>query len=139
MPRSAGAAHADRVFKAISGNEAATSATVSWRRSGALYALDPVNAGPSWRLSSPEVAAARERVGRLLQVAQPSLERLFFAVGGVGCSVMHADRDGVILERRGAAGDDSTFDDCGLWTGQSGARSSRVRTASAPASSSSGR
>src|SRR5271165_2266442 len=118
MPRPAGAAHADQVFKAISGNEAATSAVAaSWRRSANLYALDPVSATPSWRLSSPEIAAARARMGRLLQVAQPSLERLFFAVGSVGCSVMLADRDGVILERRGAAGDDSTFDECGLWTG----------------------
>ena len=56
-------------------------------------------------------------MGPMLRVAQPSLERLFFAVGGVGCSVMLADRDGVILERRGAAGDDLTFDGCGLWTG----------------------
>jgi len=118
MPRPAGAAHADQVFKAISGNEAATSAVAaSWRRSANLYALDPVSATPSWRLSSPEIAAARARMGRLLQVAQPSLERLLSAVGSVGCSVMLADRDGVILERRGAAGDDSTFDDCGLWTG----------------------
>jgi transcriptional regulator of acetoin/glycerol metabolism len=89
----------------------------SWRRSGALHALDPANVAPSWRLSSPEVAAARERLGRLLHVAQPSLERLFVAVGSIGCSVMLANRDGVILERRGAAGDDSAFDDCGLWTG----------------------
>jgi len=118
MARPAEAAHADRVFKAILGSEAATSAVAaSWRRSGNLHALDPANAAPSWRLSSPEVAAARERLGPLLHVAQPSLERLFFAVGGVGCSVMLADRDGVILERRGAAGDDPTFDGCGLWTG----------------------
>src|SRR5271166_1759581 len=107
--------HTGRVLKAIMGNEAASSPIVaSWRRSGALHALDPANAARSWRLSSPEVAAARERLGRLLHVAQPSVERLFF---GVGCSVMLADRDGVILERRGAPGDDSAFDDAGLWTG----------------------
>lgn len=118
MAAPAQSAHADRVFKAISGSEAATSAVAaSWRRSGNLHALDPANVAPSRRLSSTEVEAAGERLGRLLEVARPSLERLFFAVGGVGCSVMLADRDGVILERRGAAGDDSTFDSCGLWTG----------------------
>jgi transcriptional regulator of acetoin/glycerol metabolism len=118
MAALAEATHADRVYRAIAGSEAATSAVAaSWRRSGNLHALDPSNAAPSRRLPSAEVAVARERMGRLLRVAQPSLERLFFAVGGVGCSVLLADRDGVILERRGAAGDDSSFDGCGLWTG----------------------
>ena len=107
MERLAAVAHTNRVLKAIIGNGAASSPIVaSWRRSGALHALDPANVARSWRLSSPEVAAARERLGRLLHVAQPSLERLFFAVGGVGCSVMLADRDGVILERRGAPADE---------------------------------
>jgi transcriptional regulator of acetoin/glycerol metabolism len=118
MARLTEVGHADRVLEAIMGSEAATSPTVaSWRRSGALHALDPANVAPPWRLSSPEVAAARERLGRLLHAALPSLERLFVAVGSVGCSVMLANRDGVILERRGAPSDDSAFDDCGLWTG----------------------
>ena len=118
MARAQQAAHADRVLKAIASAEPATSAiAASWRRSGALHALDPATVSPSRRLPAAEVATARERMGRLLAVARPGFERLFFAVGGVGCSVMLADRDGVILERRGAAGDDSDFDDCGLWTG----------------------
>ncbi|HTR15206.1 MAG TPA: helix-turn-helix domain-containing protein [Roseiarcus sp.] len=118
MERLAEAGHADRVLKAIMGSEAASSPIVaSWQRSSALHALDPETVAPSWRLPSPEVASARERLGRLLHVAEPSLERLFFAVGGVGCSVILADRDGVILERRGASSDDSVFDNCGLWTG----------------------
>ena len=110
--------HTNRVLKAIMGNGAASSPIVaSWRRSSALHALDAADGARSWRLPSPAVAAARERVGRLLHVAQPSIDRLFFAVGGVGCSVMLADRDGVILDRRGAAGDDSAFDEVGLWIG----------------------
>jgi len=118
MERLAEITHTDRVLKAIVGSGAATSPIVaSWRRSGALHALDPANVAPSWRLSSPEVAAARERLGRLVPIAERSLERLFFAVGGVGCSVMLADRDGVIVERRGEPCDDSSFEDCGLWTG----------------------
>ena len=118
MERLAAVAHTDRVLEAIMGNGPASSPIVaSWRRSGALHALDPANLAACSRLSSPEVAAARERLGRLLQVAQPSFERLFFAVGGVGCSVMLADRDGVILERRGAPGDNSAFDSAGLWAG----------------------
>jgi transcriptional regulator of acetoin/glycerol metabolism len=52
-----------------------------------------------------------------LRVAQANLDRLFLAVGGEGCSVLLADRDGVVVDRRGASCDDSTFDSWGLWTG----------------------
>ena len=118
MERAAEVGHADRVLRAIMGSEAATSPIVaSWRRSGAVHALDPANTARSWRLSWPEVAGTRERLGRLLHVARPILERLFFAVGGVGCSVMLADKEGAILDRLGAPGDDAAFDNCGLWTG----------------------
>ena len=110
--------HADRVIKAITGSEPASSAlAASWRRSGDFYALDPASRAPSKRLLAAEVAAARERLGPLLGIAQSSLDRLFLAVGGVGCSVLLADGDGVVLERRGAASDDATFEHWGLWTG----------------------
>ena len=64
-----------------------------------------------------EVAEARERLGPLMRVAQASLDRLFLAVGGVGCSVLLADSGGVVVDRRGASCDNSTFDGWGLWTG----------------------
>ena len=118
MGRPAVSVHAERVIKAITGGDAASSAlAASWRRSGRLHALDPASRAPSVRLSSAEVGAARERLGRLLRVAQPSLDRLIAAVGGVGCSILLADRDGVVVERRGAPGDDATFENWGLWTG----------------------
>ncbi|MGD0184322.1 MAG: helix-turn-helix domain-containing protein [Roseiarcus sp.] len=118
MGRSVDAAHADRVQNAIASDEAANSVVAaSWRRSGRLHALDPASDAPSRRLSAPEIAQTREKLGPLLRVAQSSLDRLFLAVGGVGCSVMLADRSGVVIDRRGAACDDSTFDAWGLWTG----------------------
>ena len=118
MGRSPAAVHADRVIKAITGGDPACSAlAASWRRSGRLHALDPASVAPSLRLPRAEVAAVRERLGRLLGVAQPSLDRLIAAVGGVGCSVLLADRDGVVVERRGAPCDDTTFENWGLWTG----------------------
>jgi transcriptional regulator of acetoin/glycerol metabolism len=118
MGRSADADHADRVLKVISGADAARSAlAASWRRSGRLHALDPACRTPSQRLPMAQVADARERLGPLLRAAQASLDRLFLAVGGVGCSVLLADSDGVVVDRRGAACDDSTFDSWGLWTG----------------------
>jgi transcriptional regulator of acetoin/glycerol metabolism len=56
-------------------------------------------------------------MGSLLLAAQASLDRLFLAVGGVGCSVVMADPSGVIIDRRGAPCDDHVFDCSGLWTG----------------------
>jgi transcriptional regulator of acetoin/glycerol metabolism len=118
MGRSANADHADRVLKVISGADAASSAlAASWRRSGRLHALDPASRTPSQRLPMAQIAEARERLGPLLRIAQVSLDRLFVAVAGVGCSVLLADSGGVVVDRRGASCDDSTFDDWGLWTG----------------------
>jgi len=118
MGRSPAAAHVDQVLKVISGSDAANSAlAASWRRSGKVHALDPATAQPSNRLMAAEIAAAQERLGPLLSVAKSGLDRLFLAVGGVGCSVMLADRDGVVVDRRGASCDDKTFDEWGLWTG----------------------
>jgi transcriptional regulator of acetoin/glycerol metabolism len=101
MERSANADHGDRVLKVISGADAASSAlAASWRWSGHLHALDPASRTPSQRLPMAEIAEARERLGPLLRVAQASLDRLFVAVAGVGCSVLLADSGGVVIDRR---------------------------------------
>jgi transcriptional regulator of acetoin/glycerol metabolism len=118
MGRVEGPAHADHVLKVIAGNEAASSAlAASWRRSGALYALDPASRAPPQRLPADEIARTRERMGSLLAAAQGSIDRLFLAVGGVGCSVVVADLSGVIVDRRSAPCDDRFFDGSGLWNG----------------------
>jgi transcriptional regulator of acetoin/glycerol metabolism len=118
MGRIGGPAHADQVLKVIAGSAPANSAlAASWRRSGTLHGLDPEGGTPSQRLPETEIARARERLGTLVSAAQPSIDRLFLAVGGVGCSVVLSDSNGVIVDRRGAPCDDSTFDRWGLWTG----------------------
>jgi transcriptional regulator of acetoin/glycerol metabolism len=81
-----------------------------------LHALDPTNRVPSRRLTEGELAAAQERLGQLLRLAQSTLDRLFRAVGGVGCSVLLADGGGIVVDRRGAVADDATFEASGLWT-----------------------
>jgi transcriptional regulator of acetoin/glycerol metabolism len=118
MGRSSDAAHADKVLDVVAGAEGADPAlAASWRRSGRLHALDPTSRASSRRLSAAEIAAAQERLGRLLRLARGGLDRLFQSVGGVGCSVVLADHDGVVVDRRGARGDDATFDAWGLWIG----------------------
>lgn len=110
--------HAERIDEALSRNLAAHDPLVaSWQRSRSLYRLDPGSQRPPERLGEPELAAARERLGDLLSVADGNLDRLFQAVGNVGCCVLLADADGVPVARRGAVADDVTFQRWGLWTG----------------------
>jgi transcriptional regulator of acetoin/glycerol metabolism len=70
MGRSPGAAHAEIVLDVLVGGGACSEVSASWRRSGLLHALDPANRVPSHRVPQSEIDAARERLGRLLKVAQ---------------------------------------------------------------------
>ena len=118
MPVSSTVRHADRIQAAIVSNGAAKSALIaSWRRSSSLHGLDPTVRKPPDRLTDSELAQARHEIEPLIQAAQSSLDRLFLAVGGVGCCVLLADRNGIPVERRGAPGDDATFSSWGLWPG----------------------
>lgn len=110
--------HADRIHAAISADGAAKSALVaSWQRSASLHKLDPAARHSPKRLTDSELKTARQEIEQLIRVAQPSMDRLYAAVGGVGCCVLLSDRNGVPVERRGAAGDDATFSEWGLWPG----------------------
>jgi transcriptional regulator of acetoin/glycerol metabolism len=103
---------------ALRSDEAAKSALVaSWHRSSALHRLDPAERKPPKRLTDVELNRARQSIEPLSRTAQASLDRLFLAVGGAGCCVILADRDGIPVERRGAPGDDTTFRNWGLWLG----------------------
>ena len=118
MGRSLSAVHANTVLDVLAGGRSANSGlAASWRRSGHLHALDPTNRAPSRRLTQAELVGAQERLGQLLRVAQSTLDRLFLAVSGVGCSVLLADGGGLVVDRRGAVADDATFESSGLWTG----------------------
>lgn len=118
MLRDEAVRHANLIQSAIQSGGAASSALVaSWRRSATLHRLDPTERRGPRRLSDSELAAARQRLGPVLRIAEASLDRLHFAVGGLGCCVLLADLDSVPLERRGVAGDDSTFEEWGLWPG----------------------
>lgn len=110
--------HADRIMAAIRSDEAAKSALVaSWHRSSGLHRLDPAENTPPKRLTDAELNRARQNIEPLIRAAQPSLDRLFLAVGGTGCCIVLASRDGIPVERRGTPGDDTTFRNWGLWLG----------------------
>jgi transcriptional regulator of acetoin/glycerol metabolism len=110
--------HADRIHAAIASNGAAKSALIaSWRRSSTLHGLDPSGGKPPARLTDFELRQRRQELEPLIEIAQPSLDKLFLALGGVGCCVLLADRKGVPVQRRGEPGDDATFCSWGLWPG----------------------
>lgn len=110
--------HASQVQSALVGSAAAQSAVVaSWSRSMRLYGLDPEDGAPPDVLTEFELRHARECLGSLIQTAQASLDRLYSAVGGAGCCVLLADKDGVPVDRRGSVADDAVFCKMGLWTG----------------------
>ena len=118
MPRTPPANPGRAVERAIASHAAARSPLVaSWSRSARLHGLDPEKRRPPERLTDAELSHARDRAGLMCQAAGPTLDKLFLAVGGVGCCVMLADLDGVPVDRRGAPVDDPTFEDWGLWTG----------------------
>ena len=118
MSRVEPAQHADRVHLAIESGAAASSALVaSWRRSASLHRLDPSERRHPNRLGDVELDTAKACMELMLRAAQTSLDRLYQAVGGMGCCVLLANRDGVPLERRGLPGDDGTFEEWGLWPG----------------------
>jgi transcriptional regulator of acetoin/glycerol metabolism len=110
--------HAADVEAAIASGQAAKSAVVaSWCRSARLHQLDPERSRPPTRLTESELLFARQKTSPLLRAAQPTMDRLYQAVGAAGCSVLLAGSDGVPVDRRGAAADDATFQSWGLWTG----------------------
>jgi len=118
MQKSPPAHHAAQIESAITSGHAAKSAVVaSWCRSSRLHQLDPAATRPPFRLTEVELLRTREKAGPLLRVAQPVMDRLYQAVGAAGCCVLLAGGDGTPIERRGAAGDDTTFQSWGLWTG----------------------
>jgi transcriptional regulator of acetoin/glycerol metabolism len=110
--------HIRTIESALAGSEAARSPLVaSWSRSARLHGLDPTKRRRPERMTEAELAEARLRMEPLVRAAEPTLDRLFQAVGGVGCCVLLADREGVPLERRGSPVDDPVFADWGLWPG----------------------
>jgi transcriptional regulator of acetoin/glycerol metabolism len=110
--------HRSRIEAALSGSGAARSAVVaSWSRSARLYGLDPGTRRKPERMDRAALTLARDRARDLIPLAEPVLDELFRAVGGIGCCVLLADDAGVPLEHRGAVADDAAFEEWGLWPG----------------------
>ncbi|MBY4611903.1 GAF domain-containing protein [Rhizobium sp. 9T] len=112
-------AHAEHVYSSAQRNSAAASSPIvaSWRRCMTMHRLAPEDERAPLRLTDEEFHRAREQSERLVAGATEELDRLFTTVGKAGCCILLTDRNGIALERRGAAGDDKDFRQLGLWTG----------------------
>ncbi len=119
--RSASAAmsHVDRVAATVqeSVNAATSVVAASWRRSMIYYGLDPARRTATRKLPQPDLARLREKNGALLEIAKPSLERLFQTAGSAGCCIIMTDAEGVILEANSTEGDRHHFAEWGLSEG----------------------
>jgi len=111
--------HADHVYECSQKASAAVSSPIaaSWRRCLTLHGLTPEHSRSPVRLTSGEFRQARERSGALIVGADGELSRLFATLGKAGCCLVLTDEQGIVLERRGSAGDDAEFRSVGLWSG----------------------
>ena len=110
--------HGRLIRQALDEGAGARSAlAASWIRSLKQYGLDPMDRGQVETVTSRELNEAREKSEALLRVSGPVLDRLYQAVGGIGCCVLLNSVDGVPIERRGAPADDVQFKLWGLWPG----------------------
>jgi len=110
--------HAKQIEKALNSQDAARQPLVaSWQRSANLHQLQPERPRTAKRLSSEEFRVTCEKLAPLVHNSQNYLDRLYQAIGGDGCCVLLADKDGVPVARRGSEADEVTFREWGLWTG----------------------
>ncbi|GAJ29538.1 helix-turn-helix domain-containing protein [Acidomonas methanolica] len=91
----------------------------SWQRCAESYRLDSHGVGVEDILCSAELRQARERMGTIMKVADPELDRLHGIVSTLDYTVLLADREGVVVARRG----DPPFEKgCRRWNLWPGAR-----------------
>ncbi|MEZ5946773.1 MAG: helix-turn-helix domain-containing protein [Hyphomonas sp.] len=96
---------------------ARSSVAASWTRSYRLHGLSPDDERAERRCDAGELAARRDRAGRLLRISAPTIDRLFLTLRLAGCSLVLCDADGVILEHRRLDGDSADFEKAGLNAG----------------------
>ncbi|MDE2404056.1 MAG: sigma-54-dependent Fis family transcriptional regulator [Sphingomonadales bacterium] len=113
--------HSDHVLSTVQSPQAAalSSVAASWCRSALRHGLDPAGQRSGARLGAAETALLREANAELLQVATPTLDRLFSSVGPTGCCVLMSDLHGTVLETRSPDSEAALFNAVGLATGAS--------------------
>jgi len=111
--------HAEAVWEAVQSSALAAQSLVaaSWRRSLLQHQLTPDSKQGPRRLNDYELKQTREALGRVLSIAEPTLNRLFKSVGNTGCCVLLSDANGRIVRQNCTSSDEATFNKWGLWSG----------------------
>jgi transcriptional regulator of acetoin/glycerol metabolism len=110
-------AHSDLVYMTAARSAAAIASPVaaSWRRCLDLHRLVPDTSCSPLRVDDGLFREACARVERVMQVCSEEMDRLHDLVVRSGCCIILSDCDGIVIDRRGAAGDDQDFRRLGLW------------------------
>ncbi|NGO62636.1 sigma-54-dependent Fis family transcriptional regulator [Rhizobium daejeonense] len=109
--------HSDLVYATASQNSAAASSPIaaSWRRCLNLHQLQPEEGRKPVQVDDIVFREAREKMEHLIHVCADEFDRLYQTVGRSGCCLVLSDKNGIVLDRRGSAGDDADFHGLGLW------------------------
>ncbi|NHN88299.1 GAF domain-containing protein [Acetobacter conturbans] len=73
----------------------------SWIRCASTYTIPPGSKGAMTSLCGAELRQACSRMGTLMKIAEPELDRLHGIVSTLDYTVLLADTDGIVLARRG--------------------------------------
>lgn len=112
-------AHGDHVRETVNSVSAAATSQVaaSWARSLNHHGLKPEAKGYAQRVDASSLRLRKEKLGRMLSVATPIMDKLYNGLALAGCSVFISDTDGVVLDHRSGASDEDVFQSAGLWAG----------------------
>ena len=119
MPVASATDHLDHVFAVLDGRAASAESTVSasWKRSAASFNVDPDSARPPRILTAYEVSEYRDRIGKLIAIAQEEIDHLYRVVSRAGYVVLLCDENGIAIDHRGVATEVERFTYWGVWLG----------------------
>ncbi|MDH4442810.1 MAG: sigma-54-dependent Fis family transcriptional regulator, partial [Rhizobium sp.] len=100
--------HSDLVYSTARQASAAVTSPVaaSWSRCLNLYQLQPEASAKPRQVEEIRFREARQRMERLIGNAADEVDRLYQMIGRSGCCIVLADAEGIVVDRRGAPGDD---------------------------------
>ncbi|HTR84176.1 MAG TPA: helix-turn-helix domain-containing protein [Reyranella sp.] len=90
----------------------------SWRRSASSARLDPASEKEVRILASPQLARLRDQSSAYIEAARPEIDRLYRIVRPARYVVLLTDKDGAVIDHRGAREDAPEFKRWGLWLGR---------------------
>jgi transcriptional regulator of acetoin/glycerol metabolism len=89
----------------------------SWLRSATELKVDPASSELPRILTAGELQNHRETAERFIELAQAELDHLYTLVRPVHYVILLCNKDGVVIDHRGEAGESAQFRYWGVWLG----------------------